>query len=342
MSEEAIADSVETETSEPEFDMDGAVNQMGEDLFGKSETEESETHEIDSEETDETSETEDDKEEKPEKDEDQDDSNELDVRERPVSWKKDMEETWKSMSKEAQDYVLQREEQMKEGLSINKQDADIGLSIRDALEPYSQQLEQHGVDSSQMVKNLLSGHLQMMTADPDTRKNMLLSLAQNYGVDLNPAEPQEGIDPTVQNLQNEVKELRGILTVQQQRDYQRQQQEFKQNSDRVNQEVNEFAENHPHFDELADEIADQVRAGKDLEKAYQIAFRNSDYYAEQLRQETAEELEKKRKEKAEQAQQATSVNVRSRDTGKAPTAPLGSMDDTMRETMRAIKNRTSH
>lgn len=363
MPEEAIADSgVESTESESSFDMDSGLDQMSQDLFPNSELDEEvdsseEEVELDMEMPDDDAKTEpkedkkeekdekEEKSEKSEKDEEKPDEDKSeDELERPTSWKKDMEETWKSMSKEAKEYVLQRENQMKEGLSINKQDSDLGLAIRDVMTPYEQLLQQNGVDGQSMVKNLLQGHMSMMTAPPEQKKDMLLSLAKNYGIDLNTAvssEEESDIDPVVKNLRSEIDQMKSYMTAQQQREYQRQQHEYQQESTKIIESVNDFAQNNPHFDELSDEISAQVSAGKTLEDAYRIAFRNSDYYAEQLRQETADKLREEQQKKAEQTQQASSVNVKSRDTGKAPTASTGSMDDTMRETMRAIKNRNS-
>lgn len=339
MSEEAIADS-----GVEEFDMDGAVEEMGRDIFGVTddpdktpeeevEADEAEDTENDSEVTEEDQET--DEEETAESDET--------ALERPQSWKKDMEDTWKTMSKEAQEYVLQREEQMREGLSTNKNDADLGLAIRDVTAPIDHLLEQNNVDKKAMVQNLLNGHIQMMQAQPDQKREMLLNLAKSYGVELTqPTENDENVDPHVKQLQNELQQVKGMLNEQQRMAYENSQYTQKQEIDKINQQVSEFAENHEYFDELSDEIALLVKAGKDLEQAYQIAFRNSEHFEKQLRQETEEKLRKERKEKAEKAQQATSVNVKSRDTGKAPTAPTGSMDDTLRETLRAIKKRESN
>lgn len=345
MSKEAIADS---EVESNDFDMDGAVEEMGRDIFGVTDDPDKEAEE--EQEADEDEGIEDDGEsDQEEEDDDTDDNGEDDSEEaetaleRPQSWKKDMDETWKSMSKEAQEYVLQREEQMKEGLSTNKDDADLGLAIRDVTAPIDHILQQNNVDKKSMVQNLLNGHIQMMQAAPEQKKEMLLNLAKNYGVELGqPVESDENVDPHVKQLQNELQQVKGMLNQQQRMAYENQQYTHKQETDKINQQVNEFAENHDYFDELSDEIAVLVKAGKDLEDAYQIAFRNSEHFEKKLRQETEEKLRKERKEKAEKAKQATSVNVKSRDTGKAPTAPTGSMDDTLRETLRAIKKRESN
>ena len=73
-----------------------------------------------------------------------------------------------------------------------------------------------------------------------------------------------------------------------------------------------------------------------------MAYRASPYFEKDLEKkakEATEKAEKAKKLEAEKAQKAKSVNVRGRDTKKAPTAPKGTMEDTMRDVMREIKNR---
>jgi len=336
MSEEN-ADSVEveveevTETNEVEndgFDMDGAVDQLGEDLFGKSENEEEpEPEEV---ETDKVEEPEEEVEEETEEVE------EVAKLDRPDSWKKDMQEEWDAMSPKQQEYVVQREQQMKDGLELDRNDSNLGRTIRDTLKPYEQMLKQNNVDEQTAVRQLMHNHMQLATAPADQKKALFEQWARGYGVEFG----QEGeVDPGIKALKDELSQLKGYINNIQQNEQTRSAQEKERVTSEIVDSVNDFAEKHPHFDELSDEIARLVGADYELEDAYNIAFKNSEHYAEQLRQESLEQaLEKARKE-TEKVKQAKSVNVKNRDTGKTQTEKLGTMDDTMKAALREINSR---
>lgn len=321
MTEEA-ADSVEEVDvfAEPEFDMESAQNELTEDLFGKQEVEEAEIED-----------TEEDTEIEAEVEEETEEEAEEAKLDRPASWKKDTQEVWDAMSKEAQEYVIHREEQMKAGLEQDRSDSNLGRVMRDVLSPYSQIFQQNGVDEASVVRNLLNGHMAIVKADPETRVQYIKQMAQEYGVNLDGE--QEGVDPRIQALQNELKSVKSYIN-------RNQQQILEQSRERISSDVAEFAKDHEYFEELSDDIAKQISAGYDLKDAYDRAYKASDYYAEKLRQETAEKIRAESKEKAEKAKQAKSVNVRSRDTGKAPTAPKGTIDDTLNDIYRDIVTRT--
>ena len=96
-------------------------------------------------------------------------------------------------------------------------------------------------------------------------------------------------------------------------------------------EVNNFANdgNHPYFDELADEIAIQIKAGKGLQDAYDTAlFANPVTRAKEIARissENAAKLKEKKRLEAEKAIKATSSNVRTIDTTRTPTEKKGAL-----------------
>jgi hypothetical protein len=98
---------------------------------------------------------------------------------------------------------------------------------------------------------------------------------------------------------------------------------------------------HPYFDEVADDIVGLIQAGQaaDLQSAYEKAIWlnpvTRDKEVARLNSAAAE----KAKRAAEEAKRAEAANVKT--SAKAATAgsPKGSMDDTMRETLKAIQAR---
>lgn len=331
MSEEN-ADSVEVETPETaeaettetqgELDIESAVDQMGADLFGKEIPEET------PEETDETTDESKDSQDDTESDETEPEQNEEKL-ERPDSWKKDMQETWDAMTREAQDYVIHREEQMKAGLEIDRTDSNLGRAIRDVMTPYSRLLEKNNIDEATAVRQLVNNHMQLATAPEDQKKALFEQWAKGYGVNF--GENTEN-NEEINALRAELSQIKSYISNNQQVEMERIQGE-------VVKTVNDFAETHPHFDELADDIAKFVNAGYELEDAYEKAFKTSSFHESDLRQKIADEIAEEAKKKAEKVKQANSVNVRSRDTGKAHTEPTGTMEDTLRDTLKVIKSR---
>jgi len=96
----------------------------------------------------------------------------------PASWKKDMQEKWDSIDTETQQYFLQREKQMAEGLEKDRGDANLGRVMRDVMSPYSEMLKSQGIDESAMVRNLMNAHYKITTADQSGKADLIKQLPQ--------------------------------------------------------------------------------------------------------------------------------------------------------------------
>ncbi|MBT8448385.1 MAG: hypothetical protein KJO69_01760 [Gammaproteobacteria bacterium] len=311
------------------IDIQSASDSIAKDLFGAEPEKTEEVEEI--EEVDEPE-----KSEEPEKVEETEEVKE--VKAAPQSWKKEMRESWEKLEPEVQDYIELREEQMREGVEVRKEDADLGMKLRDALAPYETILKKQNIDPVTASQRMMSAHMRLATAPLEERKQLFAQLAKSYGITDEPVDEETQNlmkNPFVQNLINKVNRLEQNVSASQ---YESQQER----ETRINEEVKVFASEHPYFDDLSDDIAKLIRADYSLEDAYNMAFKNSQYFEKNLEKEREKELaekEKAKKQEAEKAKKAKSVNVRGRDTKKAPTAPKGTMEDTMREVMREIKNR---
>jgi hypothetical protein len=332
--EEVAAAIEETEANEPVdsgIDIAKASDQIAEDLFGKKPEPKDEVVETEIE-TDVSEENTEKISEKVEKDSEP----EKELRPAPQSWKKEMHETWNGLTQEAQEYIELREQQMKEGIDVRKDDADLGMKMRDAMQPFDQVLKQNNIDPVMASQRMMATHFRLVSAQPEERKELFKQLAKSYGIEPESQQIESGDkDPKITKLENELHQLKQSLQATQYATQQEQQS-------RVNEVVADFASKHDHFDDLSDEIAKLIRGGYELDQAYKMAYRNSDFYEKDLEKERQKEIEKAeeaKKKEAEKAKKAKSVNVKGRDTGKAPTAPLGTMEDTMKDVMRQIKNR---
>jgi hypothetical protein len=325
---EAIA---ETEEHQPEpsnegIDIKAASESIASDLFGIKDEKEDEVTDPEPQETEEVAE------------EAVEEKEEVEVKEPPKSWKKEMHETWGSLTPEAQEYIELREEQMKEGIDVRKEDADLGMRMRDAFTPYDGILKKNNVDPVIASQKLMAMHIKMLTSNPEQRKQLFDQLGQSYGISNEPVDEEtQNImnNPFVKQLMDKVNHLEQSVTTSK-NIYE--QERLAQ----IEETVNAFKAKHAHFDYLEGDIADIINTGKSLEEAYKIAYRGSKFFKEDTDKELEERLEKAKeaeKKEAEKAKKAKSINVKSRDTNKAPTAPKGKMFDDMPEIMRAIKNR---
>ena len=327
------------------FDMDSAVDSISSDLFGSSESEESteeqEDIEFSEESEEETLESSEDKEEvKKDEDTEEKQEEEVKLKEAPNSWKKEMHESWSKLDKDTQDYIEQRESQMKDGLDQDRTDSNLGRIMRDTMAPYSQALKSSGVDEPTMVKNLLGAHWKLSTSSPEERTELMHKLASNYGVTLSPQAEgeQTEVDPAVAQLQNELNRLKSKLDAQEQ-------ESLQESKSKVTSEVNDFADKNEYFDEVSEQMSAFLIANpaETLESAYEKAIWANPVTRQKEIDRVAKESESISKAKAEKklesAKKARSTNVKNRDTSNTPTGPKGTMDDTMRDTYRNIQTR---
>jgi hypothetical protein len=328
---EAIADSSQDTGSESEgFDVDSVSNDLAADLFPSNDREEQEPEQV----AEPEMEPETVAEPEPEI-----------VSLAPKSWPKEMHDHWGKMPKEAQDYWAVREKQMLDGLEQYKGDAGFAKQIKDTLNPYMATINALGVDAPTAIRSLLNADHQLRVGSPSQKAQYFQHLAKQYGVDLGGmGQQQEGqpqSDPRLQQLQDELHNLKTIINTgnQQQLDAERQ---------KIQNEVNSFASDpkHPYFDEVSEEIVALLKNGATLEDAYEKAVwanpvtRQKEMSRVQTEQQAA--LKTKAIAEAEAKKKAASVNLRNRDSQRTPTGPRATMtglDSALRETMREIKSR---
>lgn len=318
------SDNIGEEAAESTFDMESATESIADDLFHRGEKEEVEE---DIEEEDEPEEI------KAEKEPEE----EVEKKAAPASWKKDMHETWDKLDPAAQEYIETRESQMKEGLETDRNDANLGRTMRDTMAPFHEFLQKKGMDEPTAVKNLMNIHYQMDNAPDEHKIQLLHQLASSYGLKLD-GEQQE-IDPNIKSLQDEMQGMRTILN-------ERNQADLQVARERVVNEVEAFASDpkHPYFEEIEGDVATFITAaGMSLEDAYEKAvWANPITRQKEMNrineEKGATQLEEARK-KAEAAKKAKAANVKSRDTKYSPTEKSGTMEDTMKDVMKEIRSR---
>lgn len=268
----------------------------------------------------------------------------VEARPAPRSWAKEYHEDWAKLPPKAQEYIELREKQMHEGLEQYKGDSGFGKTMREAITPYKAMLAAQGVDEVKATSYLLNAHYKLSTLQGNQKLAYFAQVANAYGIQLPGSQQQQQVDPAVREAQERLAKLEGKLT-------EREQRAYEEAKNRTASEVSTFADAkddkgnkvHPYFEEVADDIIVFLNAGLSLEESYDRAvYANPATRAKEqarLKTEAEASLKQRAKQEGNAAREASSSNVRSRDTRKAPTEPLGKMDDTLKETFREIKSR---
>ena len=239
------------------------------------------------------------------------------ARKPPSSWKKDYWGHWDKVATNPElapmaDYIEQRESEYAKGVSTYREEAMKAKSLQDAIAPFIPDMQKYGVQPETEIRNLLSAHHTLVTADPQQKLQMFVKLATDYGVPLQAITGGQ-YDPQSANLMQEMNALKSqfgqIYQTQQQRDQQE-----------IASKIEAFKVGRDHFDVLKDSMAGLLQAGMaaDLETAYDKALRLNDdlFKADQAKQ--AEAAEKDRQAKLA-AKKATAVSPKS----SSPTANRG-------------------
>jgi hypothetical protein len=260
----------------------------------------------------------------------------------PKSWPKEMHEHWGNTDPKVQEYWETREQQMQTGLDQYKTEAQLAKTFEQILHPFAPILKSQGVDAPQAVQYLLTAHQRLTQGTPDARRAAYDELGRSLGFQqtATPQTEQAPIDPALYSLQQQMAQIQSTLTARQQADYQAAQA-------RTSQEVEQFASDptHPHFNEVADDIVLLLKTGLPLQEAYDKAvWANPLTREQQLQARLTSETEKQKENARLQAlpkAKAARNNIRSLESKRGPSEPLGTMADTLRETLKEIRARAS-
>lgn len=262
----------------------------------------------------------------------------------PKTWRKEAAEQWAAIPPTVQQEILKREQDIFRGLEGYKADATFGRSLKTAMDPFMPVLQQYGIDPARQVANLMQAHHTLALGTPEQKTAYLRQIAQEYGIDPAGLSPDGApfVDPAVQALQNELQAVKSHLSVQQQAAAQ-------QKLAVITDEINAFASKpeNEHFDAVANDIAAMLKSGaaQSLSDAYEKAvWANPVTRAKLMAKQQADAAAKAQADaaaRAAAAKRASGVVVRAKPSSASGTAPLGSMDDTMAETLAAIQSRAS-
>lgn len=260
--------------------------------------------------------------------------------EAPKSWAKEIAPEFTKLAKPVQDYIKKREEDFTNGISQYKQAADYGNAVHAVIQPYMAHLNSKGADVGNTLKFLLNADYLLATGTPERKSAFIRQVMKDSGIttEMLGAEPaQKSAD--VEALERQIAEMGGTLN-------QFQSAQLNERKQVIDKSVDTFAADpkNIYFKELSDDIVKLIGVGYTLEDAYEKAkWANPLTRAKELARTSKEEKEastKAAREAAEKAKRASRSNVKDTPSSRsAPTGLLGSMDDTLRSTLRTINDR---
>lgn len=240
----------------------------------------------------------------------------------PASWKKDYHEQWGTIDPKVREYVWQREEQMRKGVEPLLTKAQFADAMHQAIEPYRETIRGLGIPEHEAVAALMKADYTLRTTnDPAARAAYFQQLAQAYGVNLGgsqnapQANTQQGVDPVVWQLQNELNKVRGEVMGW------KQQQEMVENQTLLG-EIESFSQKAEHFEDARPTMIQLLQSGvaHTLEDAYEKAVRLDPELFDSVQVSKQAELENAKRvaaDRAAKSARANAVSVKSSTPGMA-------------------------
>ncbi len=254
----------------------------------------------------------------------------------PNTWKKEAQEAWGKADPQIRAEVERREADFHRGIEQYRQAANYGQSMERAMQPFAATIQSLGISPDKAVGELMAADHKLRYGTQQQKNEYFAHLAEAYGVDLNnvSAPEQQYIDPNVQALQNEVQQQRAWI--------QNQSLLGQQQADAsLNSEISKFAADptHSHFESVKGHMAALLQAGQvpDLASAYEQAIYANPTTRALVIAEQQSLARAEASKKAQAAKTAASVNTRSRPSMPV-SQPIGSMDDTIRATLRRMQS----
>ena len=246
-----------------------------------------------------------------------------------ASWKKEAQSTLSQLPPETQRMIQEREEQFHKGIEQYKQDAFQGRSLNKALAPHMEYLNQVGVAPEQAISTLIQAEKLLRTSDPQTKTQMFMKLAHDYGVDVNSL-TNTYFDPYKYQQEQQFNALQQELT---QLKQSRQIAEEAQ----LGQTIEQFAQQHEYFDEVRETMADLLDKGlaSDLNDAYSKAVRlNDDVFSRTTQNVNVNPIQ--RANNAAKAAKAAAVSVKGSPVGGMKATEAKSTEEAVRNAMAAL------
>lgn len=257
----------------------------------------------------------------------------------PTSWKGSAQAKWDKVDPEIRAEVHRREQDFHKGLELSKREAGLFKELDTVIQPYAAMLRADRTTPQVAIQNLLNTAYLMRTGSPEVKAATLAEIAQAYGVDIGelPAAAERlaagtpVVDPQIAELRQQLATVTGSIEEQKQ-------EVARREYAGIEAETRAFAAKNAHYEAVKLDMAALVESGRaaDLQDAYDKAIWANPEVRGKLLAEQQATQRKLAADKAAAAKKAASANVVTR--GTLPSAPVvgGTMEDTIRATLRKI------
>jgi hypothetical protein len=262
----------------------------------------------------------------------------------PKTWSKEAATWWEKVPPQVQAEIHKREQDIFKGIEQYREAANVGRAYQEVLTPYQADIQAAGINPVEMFQNFAANHWILSKGTPEQKLTVVKNLISHYGIDVNAlageATDQPYVDPEIKALRDKIAELEnGVLQ-------QRRQAEQARMAE-VTKLVQAFASDpkNIHFPVVEAEMARLIQAGlaNTLEEAYEKAvYANPQTRAAETERLKTEAIEAERKRiaalTAKKAATAANVNTTAKPFGA--TAPVGTLEDTIAQTLANIRQRS--
>ena len=266
----------------------------------------------------------------------------------PKHWPKEEQEIFNAWDANVQHQVMDRYKAM-EGDYTKKTQAlakykKRNESLDEIYGPFREEWKRAGMDEVAATRQLLAAHDYLRTQPQQALK----WLAKSYGVDFTAVNDDTAIedeyaDPQMKAMQQQIAQLQGTITNQQQQTQNMQKQEVQAMIDNF-QTAKDADGNlkHPHFDVVQNQMSGLISSGvaKDIASAYEMAvYANPETRAkvldEKVKKETKQEVKAEAVQKAKKQQR---VNVKGSGTPSNSAVPSGmTLNETIKFSMKQLQ-----
>lgn len=275
----------------------------------------------------------------------------------PGSWTAQSKARWNEIPEFAKAEVLKREAESFRGVQQVAEKAHFADEINNLIEPYRATITAEGSTPEQTIQGMLNTAYLLRSNDPMQKVQMTINLAAQHGYlnelfahftqgGQNGQQPQ--FNPQHTLLEQEVQTLKQALEQQQQQQMKTEQSEAISAIQSFSTEANEDGSlAHPYYENVRELMGVLIESGQQqtLEGAYNAALWMSDDTRTLLQGQQQGDSERKRQEaaaeRAAKAKKAGTVNIKAKGThaSATPDKPIGSVEDTMKETLENMKAR---
>jgi len=251
----------------------------------------------------------------------------------PVSLSGAIKEKWKDLPADVRQEWSKRENDIHRMMTSHEGELRMGRDMKEVITPYMALIQSEGGTPAGAVRDLLNTAYVLRTGHPQQKAQLLLEVAQQYGVDLSlAAQPQQDIDPNMRIIMQEIQQLRQqanpeVLKTQLQDEMTR---------DMVSKEVSEFAANssNVHFQTVRSSMGPLMMSGqaKNLQEAYDMACWANPTIRSTLLTAQNEQIRAKQKQEMDAKRKAAASVTGSPDmTSPQNRTPMKSLEDEIRD-----------